>query len=106
MPSAAPAAAVTRAWFDCTPPHVMSVSAPADRASAAIACIFLTLFPPPPNDSKSSRFMNSRGHAGPSALASRVNSSIGVGCGASGMSGSDISVASAVAMGRIMLSEK
>src|SRR6478752_8476726 len=61
----------------------MSVSAPAASASAATVCIFRTLLPPRPNDSRSSRFMKSCGVASPNAASRRVNRSIGVACGAS-----------------------
>jgi hypothetical protein len=57
------------------------------------------------NDSRSSRFMNSRGHLGPSASRSRTSSSIGVACGASDTLGRDINAARAVAISRTMLSE-
>jgi hypothetical protein len=43
--------------------------------------------------------MNSRGQLGPSAARSRINSSIGVTCGASGTDGNDIKAARAVAIG-------
>ena len=61
MPSLAAAAAVTRAWFDCTAPAVMSVSAPAACARAATSASFRTLFPPNANEIASSRLTKRRG---------------------------------------------
>ncbi len=62
------------------------------------SCIFLTLLPPRPNDSRSSRLMKRRGEAGRARARAAPSSSIGVACGASETTGSDISAASAVAM--------
>src|SRR6185436_9517481 len=50
-----------------------------------------------PNDSRSSRFMCSEGHNGPSTDRNLTSVSIGVGCGASVTRGSDVSDARAVA---------
>ena len=67
-PSLAAAAAVTRAWFDCTPPHVISVSACRGERVSATSRILRTLLPPNANPIASSRFTSRRGPP-PSALA-------------------------------------
>ena len=61
---------MTRQWFDCTPPVVISRSAPSARARAATISIFRTLFPPNPNEIASSRLTSRRGPP-PSAARSR-----------------------------------
>ncbi len=86
MPSVAAVAAVTRAWFDCTPPAVISVSAPRATASAPTSRIFRTLLPPNANGIASSRLTSSRGPP-PSARRKRESSSTGVTYGASGSDG-------------------
>src|SRR4029079_7704335 len=60
MRNLAAVAAVTRAWFDWTPPVVMSVSAPEAFACAATSRIFLTLLPPKANPIVSSRLTSRR----------------------------------------------
>ena len=76
--SLAAAAAVTLAWFDWTPPHVIRVSAPSLSAAAATSCILRTLFPPNANPIASSRFTSRRAPL-PIASRSRGSSSTGVG---------------------------
>jgi hypothetical protein len=78
MPSRAATAAVTRAWFDCTPPQVISVSAPCATASAPTKASFRTLFPPKPTGSVSSRLMSRRACT-PRCAASRSIGSTGDG---------------------------
>src|SRR3989441_5936381 len=61
MPSFAAAAAVARAWFDWTPPAVISVSAPSAFACAATNASLRTLLPPNPNGIASSLLISRRG---------------------------------------------
>ena len=76
-PQRAAAAAVWRAWFDCTAPSVMRVSAPCRSASATLNSSLRVLFPPPPRPVRSSRLTSSRRR--PRTRASLGSSSSGVG---------------------------
>src|SRR6187399_1259763 len=74
------------------------MSAPAPVASRITVCSFRTLLPPPPNDSRSSRFISSVGHDGPSAACRCRKRSTGVACCASSTIDVDMKAENAVAM--------
>src|SRR5262245_7647963 len=86
MPSFAAAAAVARAWFDCTPPAVINVSAPSARAAAPTNASLRTLLPPNPNAIASSRLMK-RGDDVPRRAARRGIGSTNDGVETSGSMG-------------------
>ena len=83
------AAAVMRAWFDCTAPVVTTVVARSASASPMRNSSLRALLPPRPRPVRSSRLTRMRGQAArpPSASRSRTASSSGVGCRASGTRG-------------------
>ena len=97
IPSRAVAAAVCLAWFDCTPPSVMTVSTPSARASPSRYSSLRALFPPVARPVQSSRFTQISGP--PSSALSRGSGSSGVGRCASRIRGCESRAAAKSAPG-------